>query len=102
VGKFLASGYKTRVFYSGEFLALQELACDALLDEAERLADLGDCPGNPLDAPSHVFRAKRPLGFAEFANAHLRSAAARHLKDVAVGRGHLKDAVLIAKDFGWI
>jgi hypothetical protein len=57
----------------------------------------GDCPRNSLNAPSHTLGALKALRLAEFTNAHLRSTAACDLKDVAVRRGHFKDAVLITK-----
>jgi hypothetical protein len=63
---------------------------------------LCDCPGDSLDAPSHAFRGGNPLGFTNLPDAHLCSTPAGHPEHVSVGRGHFKDAILVAKNFGGI
>jgi hypothetical protein len=65
-------------------------------------ATSGYRPGHSLDAPGRAFGSRESLGFTDFANAHLRSASACHLEDMAVGRRHLKDAVLVTQNFGRI
>src|SRR5689334_8046793 len=74
----------------------------ARTNEREIKFPLSDCPSNSLDPPGHTLRACRSLWLADFANAHLCSPAARHLENVSIRRGHFKDAVLAAKNFGGI
>jgi len=62
----------------------------------------GNCARDSLDPPSHALCTWTSLGFTDFANAHLCSTAASHLEDMAVRRGHFKNAILIAKNLGRI
>lgn len=87
--------YKSVVWYARKGRAPEQT-------NIEPNACLSDCPGNSPDAPGHALCARDSLRLTNFANAHLCSPPARHLEDVSIRRGHFKDAVLMAKNFGRI
>jgi hypothetical protein len=67
--------------------------------QAWRKIGSGERAPQLLDSPSSWLSNRRVFGLTNFADAHTRSASTGNLKHLTIGRSHLKDSILIPKDF---